>query len=190
VQCIEFEPALPPMRQQLNESMPLGSVIKVNAVYDRPFWRDAGRSGSVFDIDGTVGYAVDNSSPDHDGGVLVSFFAGAAARALGDARLGAAAAKTRQRMWLEQAVGWFGPEAATPRDYVDLDWASRPWVGGGYSGVMAPGGWTACGPALRAPVGPIHWAGSETATEWTGYVEGALQAAERAASEVQQSASA
>ena len=40
------------------------------------------------------------------------------------------------------------------------------------------------GPALRPPVGPIHWAGTETATEWTGYMDGAVQSGERAADEV------
>ena len=49
---------------------------------------------------------------------------------------------------------------------------------------MRPGGWTAAGAALTRPVGPLHWASSETASEWTGYVEGALQAGERAAAEV------
>ena len=43
---------------------------------------------------------------------------------------------------------------------------------------------TAFGPALREPIGPIHWAGTETATKWNGYIDGALQSGERAAREV------
>ena len=58
------------------------------------------------------------------------------------------------------------------------------WSGGGPTSNFGPGGWTACGPALREPVGRIHWAGTETATVWSGYMEGALQAGERAAAEV------
>jgi len=30
----------------------------------------------------------------------------------------------------------------------------------------------------------VHWAGTETATEWQGYMEGALQSGERAAEEI------
>jgi monoamine oxidase len=48
---------------------------------------------------------------------------------------------------------------------------------------MTPGGWTEYGRALRAPVGPIHWAGAETATVWNGYMDGAVQSGERAAVE-------
>lgn len=56
-------------------------------------------------------------------------------------------------------------------------------AGGGPTSFFTTGGWTAYGPALREPVGPIHWAGTETATEWSGYMAGALQSGERAASE-------
>jgi monoamine oxidase len=35
------------------------------------------------------------------------------------------------------------------------------------------------GPALQAPTGRIHWAGTETASVFTGYMEGALESAER-----------
>jgi monoamine oxidase len=44
--------------------------------------------------------------------------------------------------------------------------------------------WTQFGPELRAPVGRIHWAGAETATVWSGYMDGAVQSGERAAAEV------
>ena len=37
---------------------------------------------------------------------------------------------------------------------------------------------------IRKPVGNIFFAGTETATQWSGYMEGAVQAGERAAREV------
>jgi monoamine oxidase len=49
---------------------------------------------------------------------------------------------------------------------------------------MAPGVWSDFGPALRAPVGRIHWAGTETAEVFNGYMDGAVRSGERAASEV------
>jgi len=36
---IDYEPGLPPWRDQLTQRMPMGSVTKCMAVYDEPFWR-------------------------------------------------------------------------------------------------------------------------------------------------------
>jgi len=49
---------------------------------------------------------------------------------------------------------------------------------------MPPGTMTRFGHALREPCGRIHWAGTETATEWAGYIEGGLRSGIRAAREV------
>ena len=74
--------------------------------------------------------------------------------------------------------------AGHPLDYAEQEWAAEQWSGGGPTSNFGPGGWTRCGPVLREPVGRVHWAGTETATIWSGYMEGALQAGERAAAEV------
>ena len=68
--------------------------------------------------------------------------------------------------------------------YVDKAWAADEWSRGCYGGYLPPGGWTDYGHALRAPIGPIHWAGTETAEVWNGYIEGAIRAGDRAAAEV------
>ena len=75
------------------------------------------------------------------------------------------------------------PEAANPRDYRDFNWLEERWSRGGPVGLMGPGTLTSLGPVLREPVGRIHWAGTETATSWPGYMEGAIQAGERAAAQ-------
>ena len=49
---------------------------------------------------------------------------------------------------------------------------------------VPPGSWTQFGPLLRRPVGPLHWAGTETADEWTGFMDGAVRSGLRAATEV------
>ena len=67
---------------------------------------------------------------------------------------------------------------------VEKSWADEEWARGGSAGVMPPGGWTGFGPELRKASGRIHWAGCETATEWMGYVEGALQSGERVTAEI------
>ena len=58
------------------------------------------------------------------------------------------------------------------------------WSRGCFTGRMAPGTWSSFGEALREPVGRIHWAGTETALHWNGYMEGAVESGERAANEV------
>jgi monoamine oxidase len=63
-------------------------------------------------------------------------------------------------------------------------WCAEPFTAGGPVTVLGPGVLTGCGPALRTPVGPVHWAGTETATRWTGYIDGAISSGERAAAEV------
>lgn len=175
---VSFQPALPEARVELQRQMVMGSVIKVNAVYDRPFWREQGLSGLVMDFDGPVTYCVDNSPPDHEVGVLASFFAAGPARhfsSLGPDR--------RREVFVEQAERWFGPQSRE-LVYVDQDWTVEAFIGGGYSGIMRPGGWSTAGSALRQPVGRVHWASSESSTEWTGYVEGALRGGRRAAAEI------
>ncbi len=67
--------------------------------------------------------------------------------------------------------------------YFDQVWDKEIYTGGCPVGLMPPGVMIEYGQALRAPVGRIHWAGTETATVWTGYMDGAVQAGKRAAAE-------
>ncbi|HVQ18728.1 MAG TPA: FAD-dependent oxidoreductase, partial [Actinomycetes bacterium] len=181
---ITFDPGLPLAHAALPEAMPMGSVIKVQAVFEQPFWRDAGFSGLVTDDEGVFAFVVDNSSNSSSEGVLASFISAGSVTTWGDAALGADAVSRRREAFLEHLRRAFGADVPATIDYVDRDWTAVPFVGGGYSGVMRPGGWTRCGPALRQPHGRIHWASAESATMWTGYVDGAIQSGERAAAEV------
>lgn len=74
------------------------------------------------------------------------------------------------------------PQAS--REYTDHVWQDETWSRGCYSALFPPGVWTAHGSAIRQPEGRVHWAGTETATEWHGYMEGAIQSGERAAQEL------
>jgi monoamine oxidase len=78
----------------------------------------------------------------------------------------------------------FGDEALKPLDYVDHRWGAEEFAPGGPTAAVPPGSWTRYGPWLRRPVGPIHWAGTETADEWTGFLDGAVRSGQRAAAEV------
>ncbi len=178
-QEIRFSPGLPAARQTVHEQMPMGSVVKCVIAYPRAFWRAQGLSGEAVSNDGVLRMVFDDCS--HDGGLaaLVGFVIGDAVA--GFVRLGAA---ERRAAVVAALVRMFGPEAATPADYVDHDWTAERWSRGCYVGVMPPGVLSRVGAALRAPCGRIHFAGTETAVRWCGYLDGAIEAGERAADEV------
>ncbi|MGA9373042.1 MAG: flavin monoamine oxidase family protein [Solirubrobacterales bacterium] len=176
---IEYDPPLPGPRDQLTQRMPMGSVIKTMTIYDEPFWREDGLSGQATSLPGPAQVIFDNTPPNGSPGVLLGFLEARDARVLGRA------SEAERR---EAVVGGhariFGPRAAKPSGWVEKDWSAEPYSRGCYAGVLGPGAWTAHGPWLREPVDRIHWAGTETATRWMGYFDGAVQSGKRAAAEV------
>jgi monoamine oxidase len=175
---IEFDPPLPPAHGQLAQRMPMGWLVKATAVYAEPFWRAEGLSGEALNEEGPVTISFDNSPPSGRPGALVGFVGGADARAF--ARLGKS---ERRHAVLSCFASLFGPRAWAAERYLEQDWAAERWSGGGPVASFATGGWTASGAALREPVGRVHWAGTETATRWSGYIDGAISSGERAAAE-------
>lgn len=176
---IDYDPPLPADRDQLMQRLPQGTVIKVNAVYDEPFWRADGLKGMAWDPREPVTFAMDNSPPDASAGVLVGFVKGDNAR-----RLALMDAGARREAVFGSLAHYHGERARRVEQYHELDWSAEPWTRGCFSAHFAPGVWTRYGPALRAPVGRIHWAGTETAAVWNGYMDGAVRSGERAATEV------
>lgn len=176
---IDFDPPLPALRDQLTQRFPQGSVIKCEAVYPGPFWRDAGLSGQITSDTGPVKVTFDNSPPDGTPGVLLGFIEG------DDARFWSQRTQDeRQQAVIESFTRYFGPQAASPTMYLEHDWSADRWTRGCYAGFLAPGVLTQYGPALRAPLDLIHWAGTETADVSNGYMDGAVRSGERAAEEV------
>jgi monoamine oxidase len=173
---IEFTPPLPAEHQELITHWPQGKLSKAYVAYATPFWRDNGYSGEALSDEGPVFITFD-VSPQPDGpGVLLGFV---------DARTfdGLSADERRQRA-LDCFASLFGDEALTPLDYIDHRWGAEEFAAGGPTAAVPPGSWTRYGPWLRRPVGPIHWAGTETADEWTGFLDGAVRSGQRAAAEV------
>lgn len=176
---ISYDPPMPALRDQLTQRMAQGSVIKCLAVYDEPFWRADGLSGQVTSVDGPVKVIFDNTPPEGSPGVLLGFLEGRQARELAQWD-----ADARRQAVVGCFARLFGSRAARPERYLELVWAQEEWTRGGYGCIMPPGGWVSLGPALRAPIGRIHWAGAETATRWNGYMDGAVRSGESAASAV------
>lgn len=179
VSRIHFHAALPAARMQLQQRMPMGSVIKALIAYERPFWKERGLSGEAISDTATFGPVMDATPPGSERGFLVGFFASTEGRALAGTSI-----ETRRAAAVRSLQRYFGDAAASPIGYVDKDWISDPWSQGCYVGYTAPGTLTAVGRALREPCGRVHWAGAETATRWTGYIDGAIQSGERVANEV------
>ena len=176
---IRYSPALPPLRDQLTQQVPMGYVIKVQIAYPEPFWRAEGLSGSVFSLDDEVSVIFDNSPPDLSCGVLLGFLEGRHGR-----RAGKLAPERAQGAGPLRVREVLRARAADPQEYVERDWAAEEWSRGCYGGRFGTGVWTGYGEALREPVGRIHWAGTETAEVWNGYMDGAIRSGERAAREV------
>jgi monoamine oxidase len=176
---IQYDPPLPAGRDQLTQRMPAGSVIKFHVVYDSPWWRDDGLNGQVLAVGDLIDVTFDGSPADGSRGVITGFFEGA--QAIRAESMGEAGRRDHLVGVLTRALG---PRAAEPRAYVDRSWSAEPWTRGCYGAHLPPGAWTQLGPALRPPVGPIHWAGTETAERWMGYIDGAIESGERAAAEV------
>lgn len=176
---IAFTPDVGDGHREFAQRMPLGAIAKCQVLYDRPFWREDGLSGEALTDAGPVTLTFDNSPADGSAGVLLGFVGGADARRF--AELGEGERRTAVIDGLRRL---FGDAAGRVEGYAERQWADEPWTGGGPTSNFGPGGWTGSGPLLRAPLGRVHWAGTETATEWSGFMEGALQSAERVAAEV------
>jgi monoamine oxidase len=176
---LRYDPPLPGRRDQLCQRMPLGAALKAVSFYDRPFWRERGYNGLVLSARGPSGWVYDNCWADADPAMLVAFITGRAALDLGDMP-----ADERRDAVLAGIARTLGSEAAQPLDYVEWTWIEEPWSRGCYATYAPPGAWTALGPALRAPIGRIHWAGSDTAGEWSGFMDGAIASGRRAAEEI------
>jgi monoamine oxidase len=171
--AIELEPAAP-ARTQLVQRAAMGAIVKIVLTYERAFWRERGLSGEVVSTRGPLSVVFDNTSHDGKQPALLGFVQAAPAR-----RWNGDLAPV-----LAQLARWFGGEAAQPTAVAATDWSAEPWSRGCPVAVMAPGALTTAGTTLRAPVGRVAFAGTETAVEHTGYLEGALESGERAAREV------
>ena len=180
---IHFTPGLPARRLGLLQRMPMGAVIKVHVAYEAPFWRRRGLSGSAISGDRHLGTVFDQSPGDEGIGVLVGLI-----EARHAVTLSALGLDARRAAVIADLVHYFGTDASRPLDYVEQDWIAEPWSLGGYAAYMRPGVMTGYGDTLREPCGRVHWAGTETASEFPGYFEGALRAGIRAAEAVRQAA--
>ncbi|MFN7250229.1 MAG: flavin monoamine oxidase family protein [Anaerobacillus sp.] len=171
---IQFKPPLPSLRAQLLEHCEMPSVTKIVLVYSKPFWRELGLSGMVKSDIGPINEAVDSSPRDGKRGVLTVLVTGESARGL---------KKPSEEVPLA-LVPFFGEQAANPLQIFVENWSEQPWTRGGYGVHFGPGVITNYEKVLLEPIACLHFAGTETATKWRLFMEGAVHSGEQAAIEV------
>src|SRR5436190_126598 len=167
-------------RDQLTQRFPMASILKVNVVYPRPFWRDQGLAGQVTSDSGAVRATFDNTphpdpqTPQVTPGAILGFIEADEAR-----YWSARTREERYRQVVTDLANYFGPQALQPLGgidgYYEALWNREEFSGGGPIGFPTPGTLVDYGSVLRQPLGLVHWAGTETATRWAGYMDGAVE---------------
>lgn len=172
---IAFEPALPEEAVSMSRLWKLGGLSKAFVAYDTPFWRDSGISGEGVSDTGAV-FATFDVGPDDGPGILLGFC---------DAVLfDGFDPESRRRRVIEQMVDLYGPQAQNPIDYVDHSWLDEEFGAGGPNPALPPFALTSYATWLTKPHGRVEWAGTETAEEFSGCMNGAVLTGQRAAARV------
>lgn len=179
--AIEYDPSPPTDRVQVTQRWPQGLVIKVQMIYAEPYWRADGLSGASLDYRAVVGETADSGVPEKYSrqGIMTGFIYSGQAR-----KVAGLPAAERRKLVLDEMAQRFGPKALSPVDYHEMNWSTQQWTRGCFTGFLTPGATTLFRSAVRDPVGPLHWAGTENSTVWPSFIDGAIRSGERAVAEV------
>jgi monoamine oxidase len=176
---ILYEPALPEDHAYLLQRVPPGAIMRAVVEYEEPFWRRDGLTGETLAPGHTCAFSIDQSPKSGTPGIISIYSSGPAA-----INLSSRPPSERREVFLGALADRLGPKARNPVHYLEANWSQEPWSLGGMIGHFPPGVLTTYGAQLRAPVGRIHWAGTETATVHHGLIDGAIRSGERAAAEI------
>lgn len=171
---IEFSPALPDNAVQAMQGVAtwMAGQAKAVAVYNRPFWRDEGLSGDAMSRKGPM-VEIHDASPATGGPYALFGFIGVQPH-------GRANEQVLRQHLQAQLIRLYGPQAAEPRKLYFKDWAFDA-----YTATEADRAPLYAHPTYGLPQAMtglwhnrLHFAGTEVAPAFGGYVEGALEAAE------------
>jgi putrescine oxidase len=176
---ISFVPPLPRRQHQMHQHISMGFVIKVHAVYETPFWRAQGLSGTAFSPYEISHEAYDNTNHGDERGTLVGFVSDQTADGVFEL-----SAEERKERILESFSHYYGEEAKNPVVYYESDWGTEEWTRGAYAASFDMGGLHRYGADLRTPVGPIHFACSDLAGAGYQHVDGAIRMGRLAAAQI------
>ncbi len=182
---VSFNPPLPRRQHQMHQHQSLGLVIKVHAVYNTPFWREEGLSGTGFGAGSLVQEVYDNANHEDTRGTLVGFVSDEKADAVFEL-----SADARKQAILESIAGFLGDKALEPEVYYESDWGSEEWTRGAYAASYDLGGLYRYGKDQSTPVGPIYWCSSDLAAEGYQHVDGAIRMGKLTAERIVEAAKA
>ncbi|XP_032963100.1 amine oxidase [flavin-containing] A [Rhinolophus ferrumequinum] len=179
---IHFRPELPSERNQLIQRLPMGAIIKCMMYYKEAFWKKKDYCGCMIieDEEAPISITLDDTKPDGSLPAIMGFIL--ARKAIHLAKLHKDVRKRKICELYSKVLG--SEEALHPVHYEEKNWCEEQYSGGCYTAYFPPGIMTQYGRVIRQPVGRIYFAGTETATHWSGYMEGAVEAGERAAREI------
>ncbi|MCW2833688.1 MAG: putrescine oxidase [Nocardioides sp.] len=170
VERIRFAPELPSEQRRAREHQSFGLVLKVQAMYADPFWRDEGLSGTGFGPHLDMHEVYDNTPQGESRGVLVGFVSDLKAD-----RLVRLDADERRARVLDSMASFFGERARHPQAYLESDWHDQELTGGAYGSSFDLGSLTRYGPVLRDAVGPLSFGSSDVAGLGFQHVDGAVR---------------
>ena len=178
---IEFIPALAKSTTRKLASIPtwMAGQAKILAVYERPFWRESGMSGDAMSRRGPM-VEIHDASPSDGGPYGLFGFVGVPPEIRLQHR------GQLLRMAKDQLVNLFGNDMANPLSITLQDWAQDPFT-------ATPNDHQTTGhhPIYGLPEvlngiweDSLVFGSTEVASQFGGYLEGALEAAENAFSRV------
>ncbi|QDS75229.1 hypothetical protein FKW77_000367 [Venturia effusa] len=183
LRTITFSPLLPEEKALLTDSFQYGYYAKVMLRFTHPFWVEKGFCGLAQSFKGPASVIRDTSVPADENWILTCFLAGQPGE--GWSRN----SETERTRALVSQVGELWQNAGEAEtsfvEAIGHEWCREEYSGWGCPcPSLGPGVLTAAGHSLRAAVGNIHFAGTETADVWKGYMEGAVRSGDRAGEEV------
>ncbi|MGP5930099.1 flavin monoamine oxidase family protein [Corynebacterium glyciniphilum] len=185
---IQFVPPMPREQHIAHQHISMGLVIKVHAVYETPFWRDKGLSGTSFGGGRLVQEVYDNTNvqagPDgtpveDTNGTLVGFISDVYAE-----KMWTLPEAERKEAILSAMADYLGPETMNPIAFYLSDMAAEEWTRGAYATSYDLGGLHRWGHLQNQPTGPIHYACSDIAAEGYQHVDGAVRIGESVAKSI------
>lgn len=173
---IAFTPELPDDLVQVTRATPtyMATALKGVAVYESAFWREEGRSGTALNRSGPLREVHDACTHDGTAAGLWAFVS-----PVHDYR--DLSFDDRVEVVFAELGRIFGPAAADPLRYFERDWSGDPYTNDEVVWVREP---LAYGDPAFARLrwdGRLAFAGTETAAEGGGHMEGALNSGCRAA---------
>jgi monoamine oxidase len=170
---------VPPVKRRAIAELPMGTNSKLQLQFSRRAWYDIGCNGATYADTGYQNTWEVSRSQAGTSGILVDYTGGTVGNAFGGKNV---------TQYAQRFLGQLEPvlPGITPlwngRAALDY-WAGYPWTHGSYS-YWAVGQYTTITGAEREPVGSCHFAGEHTSIDFQGYLNGAVESGQRAASEV------